>query len=294
MAILREPLLHFLVAGAAIFGAYAWFGRGAETAPTARVVRISESDVAWLKEAWVRQGRPEPSSAELRGLVADHLRETLLAREARELGLDEDDVIVRRRLAQKMRFLVEDTARAAEPAEADLRRLYDADPARFQAPARISFEQIFFSRERRGTRAAADAAEALAALARPAGAADPAALGDRSLLPPELDDVDEAAIAAQFGPELARAVVALEPGGWRGPVASTFGLHLVRVSAARKAEPRSFAEARPRLVEEWRREQERAADEAYFARLLEKYDIVADESVRPLLAPLGARAGSAP
>ena len=109
---LKEPLLHFLVAGGVLFGAYAWLNHGAPE-NSAGVVRITASEVAWLKETWARQWQRAPDDRELQGLVADYLREELLAREARAMGLDEGDTIVRRRLAQKMTFLLEDTARIA-------------------------------------------------------------------------------------------------------------------------------------------------------------------------------------
>src|SRR5687768_14026648 len=108
--VIREPLVHFLVAGALLFCAYAWVNRRATVAAgdTARVVRIEARDVEWLKQTWQRQWSRQPTDAELRGLALEYLREELLCREARELGLDQDDTVVRRRLAQKMAFLVED------------------------------------------------------------------------------------------------------------------------------------------------------------------------------------------
>ena len=139
--LLAEPLLHFLVLGAALFGAYALLGRRhhAEGPAAVESVRITEADIAWLRETWARQWQREPNDRELRGLLADYLKEEILSREARALGLDRDDVIVRRRLAQKMTFLVEDTAQISDPADEDLRRTYDAHPERFQESARITF-----------------------------------------------------------------------------------------------------------------------------------------------------------
>jgi len=288
---LKEPLFHFLVAGAVLFGAYAWLNRGAPE-NSAGVVRITASEVAWLKETWARQWQRAPDDRELQGLVADYLREELLAREARALGLDEGDTVVRRRLAQKMTFLLEDTARTAEPTEEELRRHYEANRERFRTPARVSFTQVYFSRDRRGERAVADAKQALAELSSGAVPAEAAELGDPSLLQPDFADLDEQAVASQFGAEFARAVCALAPGRWQGPIESGYGLHLVRVADVHKPQQRSFAEVRAQLLEEWRCEQQKAADEAFFAGLLEKYEVVVDESVKPLLGPaLVARGG---
>jgi hypothetical protein len=293
MKLLREPLLHFLILGGLLFGAYAWLNRDAPatTVGGVRTVHITDGEVAWLRTAWERQWRRAPDDRELQGLVADYLREELLAREARELGLDEGDTIVRRRLAQKMTFLLEDTAQAAEPTEEELRRLYEANRERFRTAARVSFTQVYFNRDRRGDRSDADAGQALVALSRGTASAAAAGIGDPSLLQRDFADLDEEAVASRFGAAFARTVGALEPGRWHGPIESGYGLHLVRVAASRPPQQRSFTEVRAQLQAEWRRERQKSADEQYFAGLLEKYNVVVDESLKPLLGRLPAAKG---
>jgi hypothetical protein len=282
MKLLREPLLHFLVLGGLMFAAYSWLHRGAadDAAPTA--VRITTSEVAWLKETWSRQWRREPSREELRGLVTDFLKEELLAREARAMKLDEDDTIVRRRLAQKVAFLVEDTAQLAEPTDQDLRHFYDAHRELFQTGARVSFTHVFFNREKR-TDAEADARAALAKLQ---SGADAETVGDRLLIDAEMHDAEERAVAAQFGPDFAKAVLTLKPGVWSGPVVSGYGLHLVRLSALTPGHLREFAEVRAQVLNRWRDEQQRENSSRYFAGLLKKYDVALDESAKSLIGPL--------
>ena len=274
MKLLREPLLHFLVAGAALFGAYAWLDRGEESADGSRSqpVHIGEGDVRWLRETWTRQWRREPTHAELHGLVADLLKEQLLAREARELKLDENDIIVRRRLAQKLTFLIEDTLRLAEPTENDLQQIYAANLDRFKTDARVSFMHVYFNPTGRDD-PVSDAKRALLELSEADGTERAGFLGDRSLLEPAFHDVNEPAVAAVFGPDFARAVLALTPGAWSGPIASGYGLHLVRVSALREPQARPLAEVRAQVLEEWRREQGKAANEQYLAGLRSKYDV---------------------
>ena len=286
--LLKEPFVHFLIAGAVLFAGYAWLNRETANRPPngSRVVSITASDVTWLKETWVRQWQRPPSDDEVRGMVADYLREELLAREARELRLDENDTIVRRRLAQKMTFFLEDTVHAVEPSDEEARRIYEADRERFQTPARISFTQIYFSRDRRGNDAAGDATKALQALTRDGAPVDATEVGDRSLLERELHDADAQAVASAFGPDFARTVFGLEPGKWHGPIASGYGLHVVWVADVQQAQPRSFDEVRAQVIDQWRREKQKAADEQYVAALMKKYQVVADDSVKPLLGPL--------
>ena len=284
MKLLREPLLHFLIVGAVLFGAYAWLDRGEDSANRSRSqpVHIGEGDVRWLRESWTRQWRREPTHAELHGLVADLLKEQLLAREARELKLDENDIIVRRRLAQKLTFLIEDTLRLAEPTENDLQQIYVANLDRFKTDARVSFMHVYFNPTGRDD-PAADAKRALLELSEADGTERAGVMGDRSLLESAFHDVNEPAVTAVFGPDFARAVLALMPGAWSGPIASGYGLHLVRVSALREPQARPLAEVRAQVLEDWRREQGKAANEQYLAGLRSRYDVIVDESVKPLL-----------
>ncbi|WP_331371398.1 peptidylprolyl isomerase [Sinorhizobium chiapasense] len=292
MKLLREPLLHFALAGAALFAAYAWLGRSGEVEPARGTleVAIGEGELRWVSETWARQWQRQPSREELRGLVLDLLKEELLAREARELGLDGDDTVVRRRLAQKMTFLIEDTARIAEPTEGELRAFYDAHREKFVRPGRISFQHIFFDRRKRSD-AAADARQLLAKLAASDALAPAAEEGDRLLIESDIRDADRYGVAGQFGQVFADAVFALSPGEWSGPIESAYGLHLVRVYEAIPGEQRPFADAKADVAERWRDEQRRVLQERYFAELFRKYQIVADERIEAAVGPLPGEPG---
>ena len=288
---LKEPLLHFLVIGAALFGAYAWLNRDGGDAGV-RQVRVAESDVRWLKETFVLQWQREPTQEELRALVRDFVKEELLARQAQELGLDKDDIVVRRRLAQKMTLLLQDDSRRAAPSDDDLHRLYEArrgqalsEPRTLLTRPRISFTHIFFSRDQRAD-AAADARQALRELSRPDAAAPAATLGDRVSIKPEFRNADERAVANQFGAKFAARVFELAPGPWQGPIESTRGLHLVRITELVPAQLRPFDEIREELVELWHAQSQRESEERYFAGLLKTYQVVPDESVKALVGPL--------
>jgi hypothetical protein len=291
--ILQEPLLHFLVIGAALFAAYAWLNRdsgGAGPPP----VRVADSDVRWLEETFVTERQREPTAEELRGLVRGFVKEALLARQAQELGLDKDDIVVRRRLAQKMSFLLQDNARGAAPNDDELRRLYAAQRSQvgtsqgenaartlFTRP-RISFTQIFFSRDRRAD-AAADARQALRDLSRPDGNAPATPIGDRVAIKAEFRNVDERSVANQLGAKFAAAVFALQPGPWQGPIESSQVIHLVRITELVPAQLRPFDEIKDQLVEIWREQSQREDEERDFAELLKKYRVEPDDGVKALV-----------
>ncbi|MBB4276242.1 peptidylprolyl isomerase [Rhizobium mongolense] len=282
MNLLREPLLHFVVGGAMLFAGYAWLDREQTDASGLEPVRIGEGEVRWLKETWANQWLRAPSSQELQELVADLVSEELLAREAREMGLDRNDTVVRRRLAQKLKFIVEDTSRLVEPREAELRQFYEANAARFQEGARVSFTQIFFNPALRND-ASSDAKAALVELKSTRDTDLAAMPGDRLLLDAEVRDADEQAVAGMFGPDFARAVFALKPGMWSEPVKSGYGFHLVSIAKSSAGRQAPFEEVRDEVLQEWRLEKEKGANRDYIARLREKYGVVLDDSVKELL-----------
>jgi hypothetical protein len=286
MKLLRDPLLHFAIAGGLLFGGYALVDRDAPKA-TADPIRIGEGEVRWLRGTFANQWQRRPNAIELRSLVDGLIEEQLLAREAEALGLDRDDTIVRRRLAQKLSFLIDDTARIAEPSDEALRSFHATHPDLFRTQGRISFTQLFFNPERRPD-AETDAKAALASLSAPSG--DPRAVGDPTLLESQFRDVDEPSVATAFGPGFARAIFSLPPGPWSGPVTSGYGIHLVRVTELAPTKLRPFEEVRAKVAEEWRRRQEAETKAAYLARLRTKYGVVLDDAVSFLGAePAGTK-----
>ena len=282
---LKEPILHFLIGGAVIFGAHAWLSPASpEGGSTAHRVRIGPGEVRWLSDTWMRQWHREPTPDELRVLVASLLKEELLSREARELRLDENDTIVRRRLAQKLEFLLQDTAAVPEPTEDDLRRLYEASPDTYRTDSRVSFEHVYFSRARRKD-ASRDATDALAALAS-ARFASADSIGDPLLVDAEFHEADQQTVASAFGPEFAGAVFTLPPGAWRGPLESGFGVHLVRVSATTPGRRRPFADVRRQLADRWREQKQRENEARFFKQLMAKYEVVIDDDVKAVVGPV--------
>ncbi len=304
---LKEPLLHFLVIGAVLFGVYAWLNRDGGNAGVQQV-RLAETDVSWLKDTFAQEHQRQPNEQELRGLVREFVKEKLLARQAQELGLDKDDIVVRRRLAQKMTFLLQDDSRNAKPSDDDLHRLYQAQQKQLEdsqsnqaqnnqaasnqaqvetrtllTRPRISFKHIFFSRDQRAD-AAADARQALRELTQPDRTPPAAAIGDRPSIKAEFHNVDERAVANQFGAKFAARIFALEPGAWQGPIESVQGVHLVRITERVPAQLRPFDEIRDELAAMWQEQNQRENEERYFVGLLKKYQVVPDDGVRALVS----------
>lgn len=276
--LLQEPLLHFLILGAAIFALQAWRSGGAESDGPKQEQRIEvdAATITRLKEGWTRQFQRTPDADDLRGLVEAHIKEEVLCREALKLGLERDDTIVRRRLAQKMEFLTQDLATASTPDDAALEKFFAENAARYARPARLSFRHVYFSRDKRGEQAEAGARQALAALAQPG--ADEETLGDGFLAGFEFAAQDEREIAATFGGEFAAAVVKLKAGEWAGPLASSYGAHLVLVTAREEPQPVEFAAVRESVLRDLMEQRRQKANDEVLARLKSDYEIAIDQT----------------
>ena len=269
-SLLREPLVQFLLLGALLFLYFEW--KGGSGPGSTRIV-VTPGLVEHLASGFARTWQRPPTAAELKGLVDEHVKEEIAAREATSMGLDRDDAIIRRRLRQKMEFLVEDAVGQVAPTDAALQAWLDAHPESFSAEPRVALRQVFVSTERRGAAAAAEAARLLARLQPAGSAARTESLGDPSMLPGELPLGPLSDVARTFGSEFAAKVDGVTPGKWAGPLESAYGLHLVLVSERVAAARPALAEVRPLVEREFLAERRRLELQALYERLLEKYTI---------------------
>lgn len=284
-ALLREPLVHFTLLGAALFVAYGALDR--DGANNREAIVVSRGQIEHLASGFTRVWQVAPTAAELDRLIRDHIREEVYYREAIAMGLDRDDGVIRRRLRQKLEFISEDIASLAEPTEHELQALLQSQPKRFRTEPRLTFTHVYLNPERHGGRLAVDAAEVLKRLRAAGARADVSTLGDRFLLPSSFASAPSSEIARQFGDAFARAVNSLTPGEWYGPVESGYGVHLVLVSARVEGRPPALDEVRDAVRREWVNAQRERANEALYQRLLARYTVTIEQ---PKAA--GAAAGS--
>lgn len=267
-SLLREPLLWFALLGVLIFVADRWFG-----ADEAKSILITDSIVQRLGDQWQGQMGRAPSAEELEGLTEQWVKEEIYAREAAAIGLDQNDTIIRRRLVQKLTFLTEDIATAAEPDANALNAFYQANIERYVEPARYDFEHRYFSRDRRDN-AAADAAGALERLL--AGENEPipdTPQGDAFMLQLRFANRSERQIGDLFGRGFAAALVELEPGVWQGPIESAYGQHLVRVTRSTPRSTVPLEQARSRVLADYAQERRDQANSAFYEGLRAQYAI---------------------
>lgn len=264
---LREPLVHFLIAGLAVF-AFASL-RDAPVDPASRTIIIDEDQVGRLAARWQAAWRRAPTPRELDALIRDHVKEEVYYREAKRLGLDEDDPIIRARLRAKMEYLSIAAAENAVPTDATLQAWIARHPARYAADPRLSFDQIYLGQ---GTAATlAERAEAVRRQLR--SGADWRTLGERISLPAALEAAEAATVARQFGDGFAAALVELPVDAWHGPVASGFGAHLVRLRGATAGAPPRLADVRQRAENDWHAATLAAREARAYQTLLDGYVI---------------------
>jgi hypothetical protein len=268
--LLKDPLVHFLLIGAAMFALFLW--RGEAGGDAERIVVTAERVQQVSQTAAVVQGR-QPSRAELEQLVEPVIREEIYYREALALGLDVNDDEVRRRLVEKMQYLTEDLADPEPASEAELIAFFESAPERFAIPALVTFDQVFFSPNVRGESLDADVAAGVDALR---GGAAPVDVGDRTPLQERFADAPRDRIGVLFGEVMTDAIFTAAPGDWSGPYQSDFGLHLVRVVSRSDARQPAFDEVREQVAQTFAADRRLAANQAAYAEMRARYDVVVE------------------
>ncbi len=265
----RDPLIHFLLVGAALFAVLTWFD---DTTPPDQI-RVSADQVRAALRARLPGEAGALTPAERDALVEAMVRDEVYYREALALGLDVDDDQVRTRLIEKIRYLTEDLADPEPVDDSQLRAFFDADPQRFAIPEAVSFDHVFFSPSQRGSSVADDARAALVALE---DGADPATLGDSTPLGNAFVEASADRLEILFGDAMTRAVFAAAPGVWSGPFESDFGLHLIRITQRRAARQPSFEEVRPAVLEAFAADRRARRNAEAYAQMRERYDVVVE------------------
>lgn len=280
--LLQEPLLHFLLIGTAMFAGYAYLDRdsGGEAPPGE--IRLTLDELAQLRTVFLSKWYREPTPEEFNTLVENRIQEEILYREALARGLDRDDTIVRRRMAQKMKFLAEDMAAAREPDKDELRAWFEQNGELFALPPRASFRHLYFAADRRGDRAREDAEVALAQLAGEAQESPRAGdLGDPFMFRDYYGDRTPGELARDFGPQFVQTLLDLAPGAWRGPIESGYGWHLVYLDSLLPGRIPAFAEVEAEVKTAWLGEQKALAWDSAYREIRARYKVLLPRVPQP-------------
>jgi hypothetical protein len=280
--LLREPLLHFLLLGAGLFLLYGWIG-GPAVGEGSDII-ITQGRIAQLAAGFERMRQRPPDRAEVDELIADAIREEIYYREAKALRLDEDDVLVRRRLRQKLEFLSEGTAPVPEPTDAQLQAFLEANAERFRLEPRLSFRHVYFNPQRNGV--GEDGAVALLRDLRSGAVRDVDGLGDPFLLARRFEHATASELTQLFGEGFATTLQDLPPGSWHGPVKSGYGVHLVQVQRRDAERMPTLADVREGVRREWMHDWRQRENTRFYAELRDRYTVTVEGREDGTGAPL--------
>jgi len=278
MKLLREPLVHFVFIGAMIYVLFGLFAEP-ELEESNDSIVVSAGQVEIFKSSWQKRWNRLPTEQELDGVIQQYIRETVLYRQAVSMGLDKNDMVIRRRLAQKMKFLVEDLATMLDPDDTTLQAWFNDNQSYFQEPPRYTFTQIFLDPDKRGDATLNDAEKIKATLLSQADPLDNVSeLGDGLMMQDYYPNKTPIEIRKQFGSGFTESLEKLSAGQWHGPVLSGYGVHLVYVQAIVPSTTPSFATVREQVKAQWMDEQRIELNKEFYDKLINNYDIVIEES----------------
>jgi peptidyl-prolyl cis-trans isomerase C len=276
----HEPLFHFLLIGLVLFIGYGVLHPKSEPTSESNRIVLTPDDLVQISVTWLAQGRAPPTPEQMQNLIELKVREEVLFREAMALGLDKDDTIVKRRLAQKMEFLAEGAAIENDPSAETLKAWFKDNQQRFALLPRVSFHHLYFSPDQHGERARDTAVKALEQIAgKPGDSRDVAALGDPFMYQDYYGDRSFDEMAKLFGLNFVRSLVSLKPGSWQGPVESGYGWHLIFVDSVAPGRVPAFEEIEPDIKSTWIAEQRTQAKAKAYEAMRARYQVLLPEKL---------------
>ena len=238
---------------------------------------VTTGDIERISSNWSKKWSRPPAVAELEALVDAYIREEVYYREALALGLDRDDLVVRRRLMQKMEFLSNDLAELTTPDESALKEYLSEHSERYQLLPRVTFTHLYFSPDRKGDKAAVAARSVLAAInADPATVRRASERGDPIMLPRDFRRETAPDVARLFGDRFAAQLFQQPVGIWRGPISSGYGFHLVRIeemSGPQMPELNSIIE---KVRADWMYEKRQELNTTIYEKFKQRYEILVE------------------
>jgi len=273
--LLREPLLHFMVFGAVLFGFYAALNESPTTTDSGRIF-VTEDDVTRLLAQFRRTWSRSPTPNELKELITAYVRNEVYYREALALGLDQNDTVIRQRLQQKMEFLIDAQADLSQPNEGDLQAWLTKNQDKYRHSPQIAFEQVYL-----GVAPTLKKVETARQSLNSVGEAVLSIASQSILLPSQVELSSQQSVDAIFGRGFFRMLEALPVGNWSGPVTSAYGKHLVRVKTSKPGMDASLNEVRLVVQRDWQAARVQEVREAAFSQIQKRYEVVITDTITP-------------
>ena len=265
-SLLKEPLLHFVLIGAALFFVYQWVNPG-ESSETDKQIVVSNGRIEQLTTVFQKTWQRPPTADELKTLIDDYILEEIYYRQAKAMGIDNDDTVIRRRLRQKFEFLTDDAASLVQPSDQELADYLANNSVKFRQSPTYTFEQVYFNPE---SHSKAEVAEELSFLR------EGKQVGDVSLLSPSFKDAYRRAVDGMFGTGFSEQLDQLQVGDWQGPIRSGLGYHLIKIQSRSEGQLPSLDQVRPIVEREWSNDKRQEIRKQINDRLLAEYEITVE------------------
>ncbi len=281
-----DSLVQFLLIGLALFLGYTFLHRGQSVVEPSHQIALTLDDLRTMELSFQSQWQRQPTVEEFNSMVENRIEEEILYREGLQMGLDKDDTIVKRRMAQKVQFLAEDVAAAHQPSTAELKAWFAKNAEKFALPSRVTFRHLFFGFDKRGQHAQQDAAAALQKLAgQPQNSPLAARAADAFMFEDYYAERTAEQLAKEFGPTFALGIFRLQPGAWAGPIESGYGWHLVFIDSIIPGRIPGFEEVEPDVRTAWLAAQKAQSWQEAYARMRARYTVLLPAA--PASAPAG-------
>ena len=278
---LKEPLFHFLVVGAGLFllyGVTANKPENEETRIEVNTVRADRMVTLWEK----RWNRP-PTQEEFNGLTEQYINEEVLYREALAMGLDSDDPVVRRRMAQKVKFISNDIITIATPSDAVLQSYLDVHASKYQLAGTVTFQHIYFNPAKHDAAMEEEAKALLAKLSQDNNSIDMQSVGDGFLHGAAFTNLKAFEVNRLLGKKFAKKLFEQPVGKWLGPLVSGYGLHLVYIDAKTVSKTATLEVAKQSVIEDWMSDERKKANDTFVLNLRKQYDVLIAKPTSALL-----------
>jgi len=228
--LLKKPLIYFFVLGFVVFGLHSFLNsEKQDKKEDPFTVDVTSADIEWIRSSWEARMKRQPTQQELQGLISRFIRDEILFREAKAMDLDDRDLVIQRRLVQKLTFVFEDLAETVEPTNDELKSYMQENQEKYRIPVMISFTHVYFNPDKRKD----VTGEAKTVLDRLKSAQSPpeeaVSLGDTIMIDASFRKRSPYEVARTLGKAFANELFSADEMGWQGPIVSTFGLHLIYI-----------------------------------------------------------------
>ena len=275
---LKEPLVLVIVFGVLLFIGYSRFDNYLNR--DVHEVIVTNSMVLQVEQSFESRWNRPPTPEEKQALLDKYVKDIILYRTALEMGLDQDDQVIRGRMVQKLEFLGNDLIQPPQPSEQDLVTFYEKHKEKYIPEEIITLTHIYFDPDKRDEETLTDADNALRELqSRGEFAGDISGFGDAFMLQNYYPKRSVMEIRKLFGIGFTKAVFDLEPGQWYGPVLSGYGTHLVYIHNLKKGDLPPFEDIRAKIKEDWMADMQIKLNKRYIDGLMERYTVVYEEQL---------------